>query len=118
MLDRLYIKFDACARKHDLFKVETIGDCYVAVAGLPEERSDHALVMAKFAHDCRSKMNRVVKQLEVILGPDTADLTMRFGLHSGPVTGIGSIQQDQHRHCQHYSDRPVVESVRYVLAAS
>ena len=31
-------------------------------------------------------MTQVVKRLEVLLGPDTADLLMRFGLHSGPVT--------------------------------
>jgi hypothetical protein len=32
------------------------------------------------------RMHELSHQLEVILGPDTGDLTMRFGLHSGPVT--------------------------------
>jgi class 3 adenylate cyclase len=32
------------------------------------------------------RMNEVTKELEVTLGPDTGDLSMRFGLHSGPVT--------------------------------
>ena len=54
-----------------VFKVETIGDSYVAVAGLPEAREDHAEAMALFAHNCRDKLNQVVKKLEVILGPDT-----------------------------------------------
>jgi len=58
----------------------------VAVAGLPEPRADHAIVMAKFARECMKKMNEVTKRLEVSLGPETGDLTMRFGLHSGPVT--------------------------------
>jgi len=31
-------------------------------------------------------MNQLTKQLEVQLGPDTGDLSMRIGLHSGPVT--------------------------------
>jgi hypothetical protein len=31
-------------------------------------------------------MNEVTKKLEVSLGPETGDLCMRFGLHSGPVT--------------------------------
>jgi len=31
-------------------------------------------------------MKNVVRQLEVSLGPETGDLGMRFGLHSGPVT--------------------------------
>jgi hypothetical protein len=50
-------------------------------------RKDHAVVMARFARECMSKMDVVVKKLETTLGPDTADLCMRVGLHSGPVTG-------------------------------
>lgn len=42
--------------------------------------------MARFALDCRRKMDDLAKQLEEVLGPDTGDLHMRFGLHSGPVT--------------------------------
>ena len=58
----------------------------VAVCGLPDPRKDHAVVMARFARDCMSSMREAVKKLEVELGPDTADLSMRIGLHSGPVT--------------------------------
>ena len=47
---------------------------------------NHAEVMARFATECRATMNKVVKQLELVLGPDTGELMMRFGLHSGPVT--------------------------------
>ena len=61
-------------------------DCYVAVAGLPEKRDDHAVVMARFSRDIRQKMNDLTKQLELSLGPDTGDLSLRIGLHSGPVT--------------------------------
>ena len=42
--------------------------------------------MARFATDCMKRMKVLVKKLEVPLGPGTADLSMRFGLHSGPVT--------------------------------
>jgi len=66
--------------------VETIGDSYVAVCGLPEPRADHAVVMARFARDCRESMAELTRRLEKSLGPDTGDLKMRFGLHSGPVT--------------------------------
>jgi class 3 adenylate cyclase len=86
LLETVYNVFDKLAKRRRVFKVETIGDCYVAVAGLPEERKDHASVMARFARDCMLKMNEVVQKLEITLGPDTADLSMRFGLHSGPVT--------------------------------
>lgn len=55
-------------------------------AGLPEPRSDHAVAMARFAAKCVKTMSRVTKQLEIQLGPDTGDLCIRVGLHSGPVT--------------------------------
>ena len=42
--------------------------------------------MVKFAYDCLIKMRSLAQSLELELGPGTADLTMRFGLHSGPVT--------------------------------
>jgi class 3 adenylate cyclase len=86
LLETLYGAFDAIARKRGVFKVETIGDSYVAVVGLPEPRKDHAVVMARFARDCRDAMALLTRELEVTLGPDTGNLQLRFGLHSGPVT--------------------------------
>eukprot|EP00934_Nitzschia_sp_Nitz4_P001865 Nitzschia sp. Nitz4//scaffold59_size112058//34654//38356//NITZ4_004105-RA/size112058-processed-gene-0.187-mRNA-1//1//CDS//3329555111//1865//frame0 len=86
MLESLYGEFDRVASKRGVFKVETIGDCYVAVVGLPDPRKDHAVVMAKFAKDCSSQMTELMTQLSIQLGPDTEDLALRIGLHSGPVT--------------------------------
>lgn len=56
------------------------------MTGLPEPRKDHAVAMARFARDCLARMKVLVVKLELLLGPGTADLSMRFGLHSGPVT--------------------------------
>jgi hypothetical protein len=53
-------------------------------------------VMAKFARDCMAEMLEVVHKLEVTLGPDTADLAIRVGLHSGPVTA-GVLRGDRAR---------------------
>ncbi|KAL7557469.1 hypothetical protein ACA910_019319 [Epithemia clementina (nom. ined.)] len=86
LLETLYRAFDQAAAKRGVFKVETVGDCYVAVCGLPDPRSDHAVVMARFARDCLQRMHDLTGKLEVILGPDTGELGMRIGLHSGPVT--------------------------------
>jgi class 3 adenylate cyclase len=44
------------------------------------------MVMCKFACDIQDKMQKVSRALETSLGPDTGDLTLRIGLHSGPVT--------------------------------
>ena len=42
--------------------------------------------MARFAMDCSTKMTSLTRKLETVLGPDTADLALRLGIHSGPVT--------------------------------
>lgn len=96
LLETVYHAMDMIARRRRVFKVETIGDCYVAVCGLPVPRADHALVMARFAHETNRKMRQLVRQMEGILGPDTAELAMRTGLHSGPVTA-GVLRGDKGR---------------------
>lgn len=42
--------------------------------------------MARFAVRCAQTMHHVTKNLELSLGPDTTDLDIRIGLHSGAVT--------------------------------
>ena len=86
LLQTFFQTFDHLARRRDIFKVETIGDCYVAVTGLPDPQPDHAVRMTKFARECQQKVSVLTSKLEVTLGPGTGDLRMRFGLHSGPVT--------------------------------
>ena len=94
--------------------METIGDAYMAVTGLPEPDSDHAINMARFAYQCVLRFATVTEELEALLGPGTSALsiryesifyclcrnlglaeltcsyltrTLRVGMHSGPVTG-------------------------------
>mmetsp|Transcript_22342 Transcript_22342/g.62069 ORF Transcript_22342/g.62069 Transcript_22342/m.62069 type:complete len:633 (+) Transcript_22342:2-1900(+) len=86
LLEALYGSFDELAKKRRVFKVETIGDSYVAVSGLPEPRKEHAVVMVRFAREILDAMNLVCNSLVVQLGPDTLDLSIRVGLHSGAVT--------------------------------
>ena len=86
LLESTYSAFDSIAKRRRVFKVETVGDCYVAAAGLPEKRRDHALIMARFAHACLQATSKIMQKLETTLGPDTGDLNIRIGLHSGPVT--------------------------------
>ena len=87
LLESVYKAFDSIANRRRVFKVETVGDCYVAVVGLPDPRKDHAVTMARFAREIMRKMVSVTKLLELTLGPGTADLKLRIGMHSGPVTG-------------------------------
>jgi len=85
-LETIYGAFDKLENRRGAFKVETIGDCYLAVCGLPEKRKNHAIVMCKFAEGCRDAMNSITSELELTLGPGTSSLRVRIGIHSGPVT--------------------------------
>ena len=86
LLETLYKTFDKTAVRLGVSKVETIGDCYVAATGLPKAQPEHAVIMAKFAASCSSKIGRVTDRLADQLGEDTRNLTLRFGMHSGSVT--------------------------------
>ena len=68
LLETVYHAFDLIAKRRHVFKVETVGDCYVAVTGLPEPRKDHAVIMGRFARDCMDRMRQLSSQLEVTLG--------------------------------------------------
>jgi Adenylate and Guanylate cyclase catalytic domain len=48
------------------------------------------------ATDCLNRLHVLVRQMETSLGPDTGDLSIRIGLHSGPVTA-GVLRGDKGR---------------------
>lgn len=68
LLETIYCAFDAIAKRRRVFKVETIGDSYVAVVGLPSPRDHHAVAMARFAKDIRQKMGLLMAELVTSLG--------------------------------------------------
>ena len=78
LLDRIFTAFDALADMHGLEKIKTIGDAYMAAAGLPERRADHAEAAARMAQG----MLEAVARIAVETGEA---LSLRIGLHSGPV---------------------------------
>lgn len=97
LLEALYGVFDKIATKRNVFKVETIGDCYLAITGVPNPQKDHAVIMAKFAAEAMNAMNQLIhNELVHTLGADTANLQMRVGMHSGAVTA-GVLRGDRAR---------------------
>ena len=52
-LDRLFSHFDTLVERHGLEKIKTIGDAYMAAAGVPDPCDDHATRAAKLALDMR-----------------------------------------------------------------
>ena len=85
LLDKFYSRLDKMANKSKILKVETIGDVYAAVAGLPQPLPEHGLVMARFAADCQNALALITDELAPTLGSGTKNLCLRIGLHSGPV---------------------------------
>ena len=83
MLDRLYQKFDALTEKHDIFKVETIGDAYMAVTNLVKDQpDDHVNRIAEFSIDAIKAANNTLIDVDE---PDKGYVEIRVGFHSGPV---------------------------------
>ena len=95
--------FDKIAKRKKVFKVETVGDCYVAVAGLPDRNPNHAVVMVRFARDCLSKIDVLMKKLELVLGPGTGELSMRFGLHVSAKKRLRIARRRQSNRFSRYS---------------
>jgi hypothetical protein len=85
LLEVLFGAMDLIANRFKVFKVETVGDSYVAATGLPDPQQDHAIRMCRFAVTCLQKVRDLTNTLEASLGPGTGDLQLRFGIHSGPI---------------------------------
>jgi class 3 adenylate cyclase len=77
-LDRMVSAFDRHATELGVEKIKTVGDAYLAVAGLPEPIEGHADLAAALA----VRMVRALRELAPELG--TA-YELRCGLHTGPV---------------------------------
>jgi class 3 adenylate cyclase len=45
ILNEMYTKFDKCLETHNCYKVETIGDAYMLVSGLPERKLNRLFLM-------------------------------------------------------------------------
>ena len=79
-LDALFSLFDELAAEYGVEKIKTIGDEYMAVAGAPEPRADHAAAAANLG---LAMLRTMDEAREPLLLP----LELRIGLASGPVVG-------------------------------
>ena len=79
ILNQLFSMFDRLAARHGMEKIKTMGDSYIAVAGAPRPRADHARVAVEMAIE----MHRAVSRLG---GLRRRGLRLRVGVASGPIT--------------------------------
>lgn len=78
ILNEIFTDFDSIADSRGLEKIKTIGDAYMAAAGLPVPADDHAARAAHMALD-------MIEALECFNSRRGCNLQIRIGINSGAV---------------------------------
>ena len=82
LLNGIFSEFDELARKHGVEKIKTIGDAYMAAAGLPEPRRDHTQAVIELALD-------MLAAVDARRGLDEEPIRLRIGINTGAaVAGV------------------------------
>ena len=91
MLGDLFTRFDELIERHPVYKVETVGDCYMVAAGVPEPNPQHADDIVATALDMLDAVDGVTM-------PGGSPLQLRIGINSGPVVA-GVVGTKMPRYC-------------------
>jgi adenylate cyclase len=78
VLDNVFARWDALAAELGVEKIKTIGDAYMAAAGVPVAREDHCEAIAEMALAMGPEVARVAAETGLTL-------EVRIGIDSGPV---------------------------------
>ncbi|XP_024887866.1 atrial natriuretic peptide receptor 1 isoform X2 [Temnothorax curvispinosus] len=93
-LNDLYSTFDSIIGFYDVYKVETIGDAYMVASGLPERNGDeHAREIGLMALAILDAVRSFT-----IMHKQNTQLSVRIGVHSGPVCA-GVVGQKMPHYC-------------------
>jgi adenylate cyclase len=64
MLNRIFSRFDELSVRYGVEKIKTIGDAYMACAGIPIPRPDHAEAVAEMALACAMRWSSITMNSE------------------------------------------------------
>ncbi|XP_071165575.1 guanylate cyclase soluble subunit beta-2-like [Mytilus edulis] len=77
----LYSRFDRVTKIHDTYRVESIGDAYFVVSGVPDKVHNHAERIANTA------LGMMFTSQEVASPVNGENVQIRIGVHTGSVVG-------------------------------
>jgi class 3 adenylate cyclase len=88
-LDQCFDELDDISTKYDIERIKTIGDCYMAVAGIPKETRTHCVDLVLAGLEMQACMFKLQEKLDK---EDTWEL--RMGIHTGDLVAgvIGNIK--------------------------
>ncbi|MDZ8081635.1 MAG: adenylate/guanylate cyclase domain-containing protein [Nostoc sp. DedQUE01] len=78
LLNTIFCLFDQLAERHGVEKIKTIGDAYMAVAGLPNQSNNHAIAIANMALDMQNAVAQFNEE-------NNQSFRIRIGISTGPV---------------------------------
>ena len=85
-LEKYFIKFDEIIAKYKLEKIKTIGDAYMALAGVTENHPEPAIRACMAALEIR---DFIKTEIDIALATKSDFWEIRIGMHMGPlVAGI------------------------------
>lgn len=82
MLDRYFAAFDEVLTRHGVEKLKTVGDAYIAVAGVPEFNRLHVIQACLVALEMQQVVSKIRAERERLRLPF---FDLRIGIHTGAV---------------------------------